>query len=169
MAHMVTLPLWGGARPIRLPSSWLWLGEWRTVHRDRMDGMSDPRNHAPLFVALARARFGLGMAASGLSGASQRALEGRALPPRRGGTRLYIMNGVTRDATQERGGWKSPAVMEAGHSRTRYEEVLPEMQAPVAKACAVFGVTALVEDADGALRPDSLEVFGPDNGAQVRA
>ena len=67
MAHVVALPSWKGACPIRLLSGWLWLREWLSVHRDRMGRTPDPENRTPLFVGVARARSGLGMAAPGLS------------------------------------------------------------------------------------------------------
>ena len=61
---------------------------------------------------------------------------------------MHIMNGMTREAAQELSGWKSPAVMKAVYNRTRLDEVLPEMRAAVAKACAKLDVTAFVEDLD---------------------
>ena len=77
-AQMVAPPSWKGACPVRLPAGWLWLRGWLSVHWDRLPRMSDHESHTPLFVGLARARFGLGIATSGLSAAWEKAAEGRA-------------------------------------------------------------------------------------------
>ena len=126
---MVPLPTRKGACPVRILSGWPWLSGWLSAHRGCLGRMSDPWGHAPLFGGLARFRFGLGMAAAGLFVAWKRSPEGRTLAPRRGGARLHITNGMTREAGQKLGGRKSPAVMEAVYSETRTEEVLPEIRA----------------------------------------
>ena len=131
--------------------------------------MSDPENRAPLFVGLARAPFRLGMAAPIPSSARKRSSEGRALSPRGGATRLFIMNGMTRAAAQELGGRKSLAVMEAVFSQTRTEEAFQGMRAATTRACTVLGVMSCVQDLDRDVCPDSDEVLRPDRGAQARA
>ena len=130
--------------------------------------MTDPGGRAPLFVGLSRARFGLGMAASGLSAGWNGAFEGRALSPRKGWARLYIMDGMTRGTTQESGGWKSPAFMEAAYDKTRAKKVLPEMRAAAVRACAAMDVASFVEDLDSHVCPDGDEALGSDGGAKVR-
>ena len=100
--------------------------------------MSDAEGRTQLFGGLARTRFGLGMGDSGMSAVWKEAFNGRNFSPRYGGARLYIMNGMTREATQELGGWKSPAVMENLYNKTRSEEVAPEMRAAVSAACAIL-------------------------------
>ena len=191
LAHLVAPPSWKGACNVRRKPGWLLLRGWLSAHRGRSARMSDPGNHAPLFVGLARARFGLGTAASGLSVAWIKSFEGLVLSPWRGATRSYIMNGMTREAAQDTGGWTSPAVVEAVCNNTRTEEVLPEMRSVVTKACAVVDVASFVEDGrtdsfevcpDSVVRgevassvvdwdvcPDSYEVLGPDGGARARA
>ena len=57
-----------------------------------------------LFVRLARTRFGLGMAPVGVAAGWNGSLEGRCVFPRKGGARLYLMNGMAREATRELGG-----------------------------------------------------------------
>ena len=67
--------------------------------------MPDPDGHTPLL-------FGLRIPASGPTAAWNEAFESGNPSPRKSGRRLYIMGGMTREATQESGGWKSPALME---------------------------------------------------------
>ena len=169
MAHMVAVPSWEGARPVHLLSGWLWLRGWLSAHRNRSSRMADPETHTPLFLGLAPSRLGLGMAASGLSAAWTMVFEGRALSPRKGGARLYITRGVTREATKELGRWGPLAPMDSVYNKTRTGEVLPEKRAAVEKACAVLGATAFVEDLDRDACPDSDEALGSDKGVQGRA
>ena len=114
LAHMVALPSWKGACPARRLSGWRWSRGWLSAHRDRLARMSDPEEHTPPFVGLSRACFRMGMAASGLFAARKRSFEGRALSPRKGGARLYIMNGMTREAAQEPGGHRRGVAGNAG-------------------------------------------------------
>ena len=129
-----------------------------------MSRMTDPDGHTPLFVGLARARFGLGMAASGLSAARKTAFDGRVPSPCKGGARLYKMDGMTRGATYASCGRKSPAVTEAVSKKTRTEEVLPEVRAAAETACAVLEVTCCVEDPGRDVRPVSDVALGSDLG-----
>ena len=85
---------WGGACPAHLLSAWLWLTKWLAAYRDHARRLSGEDASAPPSVGLARARFGLSMAASGTSASRKNVLGGRNLPPRKGGTRLHLMNGV---------------------------------------------------------------------------
>ena len=41
---------------------------------------------------------------------------------------------MPREATQELGGWRSPAVVEGAYATARSEEVVPEMRAAAEKA-----------------------------------
>ena len=97
----------------------------------------------PLFVGLARARFDLSMAAPGLSASRKKVLGGRNLSPRNGSTRLYLMNGMSREATQEFGGWETPGAIENEYTKDWSEEVEPEMRSAIKKAradvCGRFG------------------------------
>ena len=87
-------------------------------------------------MALACARSGLGMAPSGVSAARKKGFDGRSLSPREDGARMYVAKGMAREATQELGGWKSPAVMGSVYVKARSGEVAPEMRAALAKASA---------------------------------
>ena len=78
------------------------------------------------------------------------------------------MNGTTREAAQELGGWKAPAAMTAAYNETRTGEVSPEMGAAVAEARAVLDVTPFIGDRDRDARPDGDGALGSDCGAQVR-
>ena len=104
LAHIAPLPSWGGACPLHLLSGWLWLRKWFTVYRDHALRLPGAAANAPLFVGLDRAPFGLSMAASGMSVSWGRALEVRNLSLRNGGARLYLMNEMSREATQKPGG-----------------------------------------------------------------
>ena len=119
MAHIVALPAWKGACPIRLLADWLWFRDWLPRFRDRDGRLSAPPVSAPLFVGLARARFGLRMAASGITAAWKTGLDGKNLSPRIGGARMFAANDRAREATQELGGWKSPVVMESVYTKVR--------------------------------------------------
>ena len=72
--------------------------------------MSASPDGAPSSVGLSRARFGSGMAPSGVTVAWKKGLGGKDLSPRKGGARLYVANRMARGARRELGGWKSPAV-----------------------------------------------------------
>ena len=117
-------------------------------NRDHAGRLATSGEDSPLFVRLARARFGLGLAAPGVSASRKKGFGGRNLPPRKGGDRFYVVNGVAREATQELGGWKSPAVTEGVYTKARSEEVIPEMRSAVAKACAGLGVERFVRYLD---------------------
>ena len=67
---------------------------------------------------------------------------------------------MAREATQELGGWKSPAVMEGVYTKARSEEVVPEMRPAVAKACAGLEVERFVRDLDRDMCAESPEGLG---------
>ena len=90
----------------------------------------------------------------------KKASGGRNLSPRKGGARLYIMNGMTREATQGLGGWKPPAVIENVYKETRSEGAVPKMRAAASKARAVLDVTSFVEDLDREVCADGDETLG---------
>ena len=121
-----------------------------------------------MFVGLARARFGFGLAASGVSASWRKGFDGKNLPPRKGGARFYVVNGMAREATQELGGRKSPAAMEGVYARARSEEVIPEMRSAVAKACARLEVERFVRDLDHVICAESSELLGAGQGAEAR-
>ena len=73
------------------------------------------------FAGLARAKFGRGMAPAGTTTATKKALGGLQVSPR--------TRGVTREAIQEFGGWKSSGVMELVYDAVRSAEAVPETQA----------------------------------------
>ena len=108
LAHIASLLSWGGARPVHLLSGWPRLRKWLAVFRDHAPRLSGAEAYDPLFVGSPRARFGPCMAASGMSASWKRVMECRNSSPQRGGARLYLMNGMSCEATQELGGWKTP-------------------------------------------------------------
>ena len=64
-------------------------------------------------MVLVRAKFGLGVAAWGITASREQVLGWRVLYPRNAGTRMYIMNGMSREETQKLGGRDTPSVIEA--------------------------------------------------------
>ena len=87
-----------------------------------------------LFVGLAGTTFGFGVAAAGFAAAIKKALGGRVVSPRKGGSWLYVTAGVSCEATRKLGGWKSSEVVEWDHSKVRPGDVAPGMRAAVAGA-----------------------------------
>ena len=87
MAHLVTMDLRGVACPAEPLSGWLWLRGWLRRHRDHAGRLSGAEEGRPLFVGLARAKFGLGMAPR-ITASWKKVLEGCVLFPRRGGARM---------------------------------------------------------------------------------
>ena len=66
-ALIVSLPLWSAARRVRLLSGWMRLRGWLADHLDHAGRLAGAEGRIPLVVGSARARFGLGMAASGMT------------------------------------------------------------------------------------------------------
>ena len=154
--------------PVRFLADWLLFTDWLSRYRDRYGRPSTPSVSAPLFVGLARARFGLRMASPRITAACKRGLDGKNLPPRKGGARLYVMNGVAREAAQELGGWESPAVMESVYAKVRSGEAVPEMRPPVTKACNVLEVTSFAERLDRDVGLEGDDALGLLKGAAAR-
>ena len=141
---------------------------WLARNRDHSGWLATSIDDSPVFAGLARARVGLGLASPGVSASWMKGFDGWGLPPREGGARFNVVNGMAREATQELGGRKSPAVMEGVCARSRSEEVVPEMRAAVAKACAGLEVERSVEDLDRDVCVESSEAFGAEQGAEAR-
>ena len=78
------------------------------------------------------------------------------------------MNGMSREATQELGDWKTPGVMEGVYSEARSEGVVPGMRSATNKACTLLGAQASVVDLGDDSRVYGEEAFGSDEGAAVR-
>ena len=53
-----------------------------------------------------------------------------------GGTRVYITNGMAREATQELGGWKTPSVIGSAHDRANSKEAALEMRGAIGRTRA---------------------------------
>ena len=119
-------------------------------------------------VGLARARFGLGLAASGVTASWKKCFEGRNLSPRKGGARFYVVNGMPRETTQDLGGWRSSAVMEGVYIRARSEEAAPEMREAVGKTCKVLEVEQFVADLDREVCVEASEASGAEAGTEAR-
>ena len=83
VARVVALTSWGGACPVRLVAEWLWFRARLAPYCDCAGRLAAPGEDSPLFVGLARARFGLGLAASGLSASWKKGFGGRNLSPAR--------------------------------------------------------------------------------------
>ena len=76
MARVVALPSWGGARPVHRVSEWLWFRSWLTWNRNYAGRMPASADGGPPFAGLARARFGLGLASSGVAASRRNGLNG---------------------------------------------------------------------------------------------
>ena len=64
MAHVVTADPWGLEK---LLSGCLWLRSWLRQHKEYAGRVSGAEEGGPLFAGLARVKFGLGIAASGIT------------------------------------------------------------------------------------------------------
>ena len=62
---------------------------------------------------------------------------------------MLIMNGMPREATQEFGGVKSPAVVEEVCAEVRLEEVVPEMRAASSRTSSQFRVEESLKKLEG--------------------
>ena len=168
VAKVVALPSWGRACPLQLTSGWLWFRSWLAEHRNYTGRLAAAEREGPCLVGLARARSGLGLAASGVSASWRKCFEGRNLSPRKGGARFYVVNGMPRETTQDLGGWRSPAVMEGVYVRARTEEAVPEMREAVGRACRVLEVERFVSDLDREVCAEASEALGAEPGAEAR-
>ena len=115
-----------------------------------------------------RARFGSAMAPSGVSAARKKGFDGRSFSPRKGGARLYVVDGMAREATQELRGRKSPAAIEGIYTKARSEEVAPEMRSALSKACAGFEVELFVKGLCRNVCVEASEALGAEKGAEAR-
>ena len=88
------------------------------------------------------------MAASGITASWRKVLGGRVVSPRKGGTRTYIMNGMSREATQALGGPKTPGAMESAYGKAKSEEVALEMSGAIGRARALLDGEAFGKDLD---------------------
>ena len=168
ISRVVALPAWGDACPVRLAADWLWFRSWLAGARDYAARLAAAGEDGPFLVGLARSRFGLGLAASGVSASWKKCFEGKSLSPRKGGARFYVVNGMPRETTQDLGGWKSPAVMEGVYVRARSEEAIPEMRDAVSRACRGLEVERFVTDLDREVCAEASEAMGTEAGAEAR-
>ena len=76
-------------------------------------------------MGFGRAEFGFGPAPAGISAAMKQLVAGRSVSPEKGGARLYVTSGMSHEATQELGGWKSLGVMKKVYNKARSEDVAP--------------------------------------------
>ena len=72
------------------------------------------------------------------------------------------------EATQELGGWRSPAVMEGVYAKARPEEEVPEMRAAVEKARKGLEGERFVRGLDRDVCADASEILGSERGAEAR-
>ena len=80
-----------------------------------------------------------------MAAAWKRSLEGRYVSPHEGGIRLYLLDVMAREATQEPGGWRPQGVMGRVYNKTRSEEVAPEVRGASGRACAALKVEEFVK------------------------
>ena len=78
------------------------------------------------------------------------------------------MNEMAREATQEQGGWRTPAVTEGVYTKVHSEEVAPEMRAAVAKACAGLEVDRFIRDLGRDVCAEASEALGGEPGSEAR-
>ena len=81
---------------------------------------------------------------------------------------MYVVNGMVREATQELGGRKPPAVMENAYVKARSEGVVPGMQAALVQASAGLEVELSVKDLDRDVCAEASETLGSEKGAEGR-
>ena len=143
-------------------------GGWLVRNRDFAGRMASSGEDSPLFAGLVRARFGLGLASSGIAASWKKGSDYKNLSPRERGARFCVVNGMAREATQELGGRKSPAVMEGVYTKARSEEVAPEMRAAVAMARAGLEVERFVWGLGRDVCVDASEALGAEKGAGAR-
>ena len=67
VSSVVALPAWGEACPVQLSSGRLWFRPWLAKRRNYAGRLATSGGEGPFLVGLARARFGLGLAASGVT------------------------------------------------------------------------------------------------------
>ena len=70
------------------------------------------------------------------------------MSPRKGGARVYLMNGMSREATQGRGGLKPPGDMDGVFIQAKSKEAVWEMCAVIFRVCARYGIEPFVTDLD---------------------
>ena len=146
MAHFSPMETLGAACSAKLLSGWLWPRSWSRQHRDHAGHLSGAYENLPFFVCRAGAEFGLEMAACGITASWEKVLGGRVFLPRKGGTRMYIMHGMSREASQELGGWQTPGVMDCVFNETKSEGAAPEIRGAIGLACALLAVETCVRD-----------------------
>ena len=92
---------------------------------------SDPD---PLLMGWVRAKFGIGLASAGIAAFRKKVMNGRLVPPRKGGARLHRTSGMSHEATQEMGGWRLWEVMAKVYPKARPGEVATKMWAALKSA-----------------------------------
>ena len=101
------------------------------------------------------------MAPVGVAAAWGTSLEGRCVSPRKGGARLFLTNGMAREATRELGGWRPQGVTERVDNKTCSEEVAPEMGVASDWECATLSVEEFVKDLELEVSRDDEVVDTP--------
>ena len=149
-------------------SGWLRFGSWLVKNRNYAGRLPVATGEGSFLVGLARSRFGLSMASSGVTASRKKYFDRRNLSPRKGGARFYVVNGMPSEATQELGGRTSPTVMDGVYTKTRPEEVAPEMRAAADKACRGLEVERFVGDLDHEVCAEASEMLGSERGDEVR-
>ena len=71
---------------------------------------------------------------------------------------------MSREASQELGGSKTPGVMENVYNKALSRKVAPRMRSTINKACTLLGVQAFVVNLDNHSCLDGEEAVGFDKG-----
>ena len=119
---------------------------------------------AALFVGLGRARFGFGVAASGINAATRKALGERAVSPGEGGARPNVMKGMSREATQGLGGRKSGGLRggRAGGAGSHVRRFVEDLKStPPWLMSASSGCLLALPPGDGSIGSPSRRIRGP--------
>ena len=66
--------------------------------------------------------------------------------PRKVGTRLYLLGGMAREATQELGGWRPEGGTGRVYNESCSGEVAPGMRGALGRACAMLTVEGFVKN-----------------------
>ena len=81
---------------------------------------------------------------------------------------MYLMNGMTREATQGLAGWKAPSVMGGVNNKTKSEGVAPEMRGASRRARTMLNVEEFAEVLENDAFPADERVVGLPSEAYVR-
>ena len=100
---------------MKIIAHWLWFRDRLRTHKDH-ECRSGSAPADALSVGPTHAKFASGLAPTRVTDAMEKLTSGRLASPRKGGAGLYVAGGMSRDATQELGWWRSPELLEKGEA-----------------------------------------------------